>query len=283
MARFSMAMALGCFAVVGAAPAQSVSVQAVQYPAWLERGGRSVPLAPGTVLQREDLVRTGMNARVQLGLSEGSTVKLGENARFVVERADDRRAFRASFAVIAGAFRFTTHALRRAQARDVAIKVRNVSVGIRGTDVWGKSTDERDIVCLIEGKVTVGAASHPTVTLDRPLAFYEKPRAADPKVSTIDAKQLALWSEETEIAREAGEPQAKGPWRVVAAHAADRDSALLLQRRLRAAGYPAEIAASEPYAQVHIPHLESEVHARAVMGNLRAIPGVTLPKVEPMR
>lgn len=283
MARFSMAMALACIAVAVSAAAQSVSVDAVQFPAWLERGGRAVPLAPGTVLQRDDRLRTGVNARVRLRLSEGSAVKLGENAQLVIERAEDRRVFRASFAVLEGAFRFTTEALGVARARSVSIKVKNVSVGIRGTDVWGKSTEERDIVCLIEGRVSVETAGHPTVILDRPLAFYEKPRAAAPKVASVDADQLAIWSEETEIARDPAETQARAEWRVVAAHAADRDSALLLQRRLRAAGYPAEIVASDPYAQVQVPNLRSEAHARAVMGNLRAVPGVTLPKVEPMR
>src|SRR4029078_1579350 len=43
-------------------------VEAVQYPAWLERDGRSVPLTPGTVLHSNDQLRTGNNARVQLKL-----------------------------------------------------------------------------------------------------------------------------------------------------------------------------------------------------------------------
>ena len=45
-----------------------------------------------------------------------------------------------------------------------------------GTDLWCKSTDERDLVCLLEGKISVGAQGHPEVTLDKPLDFYQKPR-----------------------------------------------------------------------------------------------------------
>jgi len=59
------------------AHAQPAVVEAVQYPAWLERGGNAVPLTPGTALQSRDRLRTGANARVQLKLPEGSAVKLG--------------------------------------------------------------------------------------------------------------------------------------------------------------------------------------------------------------
>jgi hypothetical protein len=86
-------------------------VEAVQYPVWLERGGRTVPLTPGTALQSQDRLLTGENARVQIKMGEGSTVKLGEKAKFVIERAEDPGIFKATLNVLTGAFRFTTDAL----------------------------------------------------------------------------------------------------------------------------------------------------------------------------
>ena len=168
-------VSLACALLLGAniANAAPAVVEAVQYPAWLERGGNAVPLTPGTALQAQDRLRTGTNARVQLKMPEGSAVKLGENAQFVIERVEDRGVFRAALSVLAGAFRFTTDAARKATKRDIEIKVKNATAGIRGTDLWGKSTDERDIVCLLEGKITVGSEGHPTVTLDQPLDFYQ--------------------------------------------------------------------------------------------------------------
>ena len=283
MARIAAAFALAWLATTGCAIAQTVKVEAVQYPAWLERGGRAVPLSPGTVLQGQDRLRTGANARVLLTLSEGSAVKLGENARFVVERAEDRGVFRAAFAVLDGAFRFTTRALEKVRGRDVSIKVKNVTAGIRGTDVWGKATEERDLVCLLEGQVSVGAAGHPVITLDQPRDFYQKPRDGDPQVAKVDARQVEIWSRETEIDANGAAARVGGEWRVFAARSAERDSAREMQRRLRAAGYPAEIITSDGYFNVQVPHLASEAQARALMANLRAIPGITLPKVLPMR
>src|SRR5271154_778491 len=112
------------------AAAQNATVEAVQYPAWLERGGAAVPLTPGIALQSDDKLRTGGNARVQVRMGEGSTVKLGENAQFVIEKVESRGVFKAALSVLTGAFRFTTDTLRRSQKRDISIKVLNVTAGI---------------------------------------------------------------------------------------------------------------------------------------------------------
>jgi hypothetical protein len=266
-------------AVAAAAPAwaQVARVEAVQYPAWLERGGYRVPLTPGIPLQAADRLRTGANARVQLRLGEGSAVKLGENAQFVIERAADGGAFRAALAVLSGAFRFTSPAARN---RDIDIKVRNVTLGIRGTDVWGKSTEERDLVCLIEGRIRVGADGHPTVSLDKPLDFYQLPRGGEPQVAKVDPKQLEEWAKETEIARDGAAARAGGKWRVVAAVFEGRNQALQLNRELRALGYPSEVASVQGKFLVQVPGMASEDDARSLMGNLRGIRGITLPHVK---
>jgi hypothetical protein len=279
-------MAILAFAIsmaVQPAWAHAVVVEAVQYPAWLERGARSVPLSPGIALQPSDRIRTGGEARVKLRLSEGSAVRLGENAQFVIESAEERGIFKATLGVIAGAFRFTTDALSKSRGRDISIKVKNVTAGIRGTDLWGKSTGERDLVCLLEGRISAGAAGHPEVTLAEPGAFYQKPRDGPPVVASVDSRQIEEWSRETELADDGPAAQAAGDWRVVVAVVPTRDAALVLNRRLRAAGYPAEVASKDGYIAVHIPGLAGESQARALMARLRTVEGVEMPTVHPMR
>ena len=266
------------FVAAAAAHAEVGTVEAVQYPAWLERGGAAVPLVPGTRLQPRDALRTGGNARVRIRLGEASAVKLGENARFVVEAAEDRNVFRATLSVLAGAFRFTTDALSK-RKRDVAIKVKSVTVGIRGTDLWGKSTGDRDLVMLLEGRITVGAEGHPETTLDKPLDAYQKPRDGTPGVERVDPKQAEEWAKETELSADGAGAVAGGKWRMVAAVKPDRDAALALNRRLRAAGYPSEIVHKDRYFAVQVARLAGEAEARALMGAVRAIPGVELPTV----
>jgi hypothetical protein len=261
--------------------AEGAVVEAVQYPAWLERGGAAVPLTPGTPLRAADQLRTGANARVQIRMGEGSTVKLGENAKFSIDRSEDRGIFRAALSVITGAFRFTTDALRKSHRRDITIRVKNVTAGIRGTDLWGKSTDERDLVCLLEGKISVGSEGHPTVTLDQPLDFYQRPRDGDPSVAKVDEKQIAIWAAETEISTEGPAARAGGEWRVTAAAFPSRNDALAMNRRVRANGYPSEVVAREGAYIAQIGGLASETAARALMANLRSIPGIAMPVIQP--
>lgn len=274
-----LVLLLSTLAISGAALAQPAVVEAVQYPAWLERGGNSVPLTPGTRLESKDTLRTGTNARVQLKLAEGSAVKLGENAQFVIERAQDRGVFKAALSVIAGAFRFTTGADARARRRDVAIKVKNVTVGIRGTDLWGKSTDQKDLVCLLEGRISVGSEGNPTVTLDQPLDFYQKPRDGAPEIAKVDAAQVQLWAAETEISKAGAAATAAGRWRVVAAVKTHRDEARALRTGLRGAGFPAEVLQKGKYFLVQVSGLTGETEARALMAGIRDIRGVVLPTV----
>ncbi|MGH8640405.1 MAG: hypothetical protein ACRET6_01775, partial [Burkholderiales bacterium] len=65
-----------------AAPAfaQTLTVEGVVSPAWVERGGARLPLAVGMRLNDKDRVVTGAGSRLLLRLAEGSAVKLGENA-----------------------------------------------------------------------------------------------------------------------------------------------------------------------------------------------------------
>jgi hypothetical protein len=278
--KIALALALALASTLAAA--QTAVVEAVQYPAWLERGGRAVPLTPGTELQPKDQLRTGGNARVRMKMGEGSTVKLGENARFVIETAENRGGvFRSALAVIEGAFRFTTDALRKSQKREISVKAKNVTAGIRGTDLWGKAAGDRDLICLLEGKITVGAQGHPEVTLDQPLDFYQKPRDGAPSVAKVDENQLKVWAAETEVSSEGAAARRGGEWSVTAGKYGSRDDALMINRLLRASGYPSEIVTREGLFHVQVPGLAGESEARALMGNLRNVKGVALPIVNP--
>ena len=281
MKRTAFCLLAAGLAFACAAFADRTVVDGVQYPAWLERGGVTVPLRPGTTLQAGDRIRTGDNARAQIRMGEGSTVKLGERARFSIDTTDDRGIFRSALSVIAGAFRFTTDALRKSRRRDITIKVKNITAGIRGTDLWGKSNDERDLVCLLEGKISVGSEGHPNVTLDQPLDFYQRPRGGEPQVAKVDDKQVAIWAQETEMQADGAVGRVGGAYAVTAAAFPSRDEALVMNRRVRAAGYPSEVASGDGAFLVQVTGLAGENEARALMANLRSIPGIQMPVIQP--
>ena len=268
------------FLALAMLPARAAIVESVQYPAWLERDGVAAPLVPGTTLQSKDRLRTGANARAKLKFADGSSVKLGENVQFEIETVSEAGFLRASLRLVGGAFRFAADKLGAATRRSVNIHARGTSIGIRGTDLWGKSSEERELVCLIEGVISVGSEGHPTVKLDQPLDFYQLPRGGSPSVAKVDPKQLEQWALETEPRKDGPVGTVDGAWRVTAAELGSRDAALELRRRLRGLGYPAQLSGekSGPFA-VHVSGLGGEEEARSLMQNLRSVPGVSSPFV----
>jgi hypothetical protein len=270
-----------------AAPA--AVIEGLQMPAWVERsvhgGVRRTPLAPGDELKSGDEVRTGAGARLYVKLAEGSTVKLGERASLrIAELAPDRGGlFAAALNVLEGAFRFTTDVLARPRRREVTIRVATVTAGIRGTDLWGKSSAERQVVCLIEGKIEVGAPGESPVTMDEPRQFYQRDQGQTQPVGLVDAAQLARWAAETEIAEGAGAVRAGGQWRVTLARAKTQAAGLDLYTRLRDAGYPARLypvqAGQQREYVVQIERLASRADGEALATALRDMAGVSEGKV----
>ena len=246
-------------------------VDAVQLPAWLDRGGLTVPVSAGLPLQAGDTLRTGTGARLMLKLEEGSLVKLGENARFTIEKAQPAKngAYEATLNVVTGAFRFTTDALAKSTPRDVTIAVGgNATIGLRGTDLWGRSNSEgKDIVCLIEGKIEVTGNDRKALTLDKPLQMFQSARARPPEaLSFLPAEQLSVFAAETEI--ESGKGSSTiGGWKVVIDGFASRDALRDAARNLRVNGYPAEVT---PENTLVIAKMDSELSARQLAARLKA-------------
>jgi len=268
-----------------AAPPQAV-VEAVQMPAWVEREGLRVPLAPGMPLRASDELRTGADARLLVKLADGSSVKLGAAAqlRLAAIRTQQDSLFVAAMNVVQGAFRFTTEVLARSRRRDVTVTVATVTAGIRGTDLWGKAAADRDIVCLIEGRIEVSRQGDPTVTMDQPLSFYIAPRGqpAQP-VAPVSPDQLRQWATETEIADGKGAARRGGRWKVVLASGESENEVLGVYQAVRAAGYAAELqprrVAGRRAYDVRIASLPSQAEAEALARSLDGRFGVAAPRV----
>ncbi len=269
------------------AAAPAAVVEGVQMPAWIERpGGTRVPLAPGMELKSGDQVRTGADSRLLVKLAEGSLVKLGENGVLRIAEINPRRdgIFSAALGVVEGAFRFTTDALAKGRKRDVRISVATVTAGIRGTDLWGKSDRaDRQIVCLIEGRIEVGAAGEAPVTMDQPRQFYRREQGKTQPIGFVEPAQLAEWAKETEIAAGRGAARRGGKFRVTLAQSDAQEAALAVYDQVRAAGYaaqihPAKVGEKRVY-NVRIANLPSKSEAEALAAGLKGKYGVAEPKV----
>jgi len=269
-----------------AAGRSGMVVEGVQMPAWIERdGARPEPLAPGAALKPNDKLRTGPGSRLLLRGSDGSAVKLGENAEFKLDRLGMQRGnvFEAAMDVLQGAFRFTTDALaKHRQRREVSIRIATVTVGIRGTDLWGKSDASKQIVCLLEGKIAVTPPGEAELAMDRANQFYQREQGRSQPLADVPAEQVRIWSAETEIETGRGAARRGGKWKVVLGSAASQDDALKLYDAARAGGYAASIS---PTAQgdkrvysVRIANLPSKAEAESLAARVKGQFGATEPK-----
>lgn len=223
-----------------AAPA--ATVETVQSPAWRDRDGLTVPLAAGMELQSGDVLRTGQDARAWLMLAEGSRVKLGEAAQFTFysRSLQPQKSFRGALDVLAGAFRFTTARFAKARARNLSIRVGTATIGIRGTDLWGRTDESGDMVALLAGRIEITRAGQ-TTGMDRPMTYFDAPRGQAAEVKALDPAVFSVLARQTEIQAGDGAARAKGQWRVLAATAASEEAALELYDQIREAGFAARI------------------------------------------
>jgi len=221
-------------------------VEALQMPAWLERNGTLSALKPGTELQSGDTVKTGPNSRLLLRMDEGSLVKLGENAVLdfdtLIPADKEQGIFEAALNLVKGAFRFTTSVLGKKRRRQVDVRIGSITAGIRGTDIWGSSKIDKDVLCLIEGKITAQNQGEAEFIMEDPLSFYIVPKNKPAlPVAPVPETKLAKWADETELQAGMGIVSVDGQWAVNLMSIANVSSARPILASLTAAGYAAKI------------------------------------------
>ncbi len=224
----------------------TVRVDSMNYPAWVVRDYETQPLFPGFPLQADDLLRTGKGGRLLLRLADGSVVKIGESARFVLDSAqvsqDQAGSFTEfAFQVLRGAFRFSSSSSRSAFiGHRVNFKVGVIAASLRGTDIWGRSSSEHDLACLIEGEVSVSDGRELPLSMKQALSFYIKPKGAPPlPVEQADMQQLQKWVGETELEASAGIAAEDGGWQLVLISLTSRKQADRKLKSYREQGFAA--------------------------------------------
>ena len=281
----ALVLAVALFASLPAWSQVAGSIEGVQMPAWVQRGSGRLPILPGMEIRAGDQVVTGPGARLLVRLAEGSVVKLGENAQLsFAEVAPSRDLFKATLNVLQGAFRFTSDLVAKARSRrDVNIRVAQVTAGIRGTDLWGRSRAGNELVCLIEGEIEVGAEGEQPVALKDALQFYRRLDGKTQPLGKVEPAQLQQWAAETEMESGKGALQLGGRFSVILASFPEQNGALALYDQVRNGGYPAEILpvkdADKITYHVRIRHLETRAEAQGLANRLRGQFGITEPSV----
>jgi len=236
---------------LAAVPAQAAETKAlarataVQPPAWLERDGLKGALAAGTALRSHDRITTGAGGRVHIELAEDSIVKLGENAVFEIPNLsmdDNGGLFKSTLKMLRGAFRFTTRALGKQARREVDVQIGVVTAGVRGTDLWGKSDDKQDLICLLEGKIDVGTNGKLDQHMTEAGTFFVVPKGEAPlPVRPAPKDRLPTWAPQTELSEDQATLYADGQYQVLVGDYDSEDEARGESARLSKKGFASEV------------------------------------------
>lgn len=263
--------------------ALAAQVEGLQLPAWVERAGERLPARAGMALAESDVVETGKGGRLLIQLMDGSFVRLGEEARLALtslhEGETEQGALTGLFNVVKGAFRYTAAGLGRMIRRDIQVNVASTTIGIRGTDVWGRSKDGGSTVCLIEGKVTLKHPARGEFVMDQPLSFFVAPPEGEPKpVGPVDPEKLKQWAAETDLDLGRGVLLPGGGW-IVQLGAHDKETtARKVEKRLLAEGIPVEFTTvqlkSRTYHRLRVSGFDTQEDAKYFAAKLKGRPGI---------
>jgi len=266
-----------------AAVPEAPQIHAIQAPVWVRRDGRLKPLLPGQMLEAGDVVLTGPLARAQLDLPDGSQVKLGEQAEFQVVAStveeDQGGFYSAALRVLKGAFRYTTQLIGRDRRRNIDITVGTATIGIRGTDVWGKASTAGDMVFLIEGQIEVTMPNQAAMTMSEAMHGMMAMPDGSMQAMSASAAEFTAYAAETEMRDTGAMMMMGGDWRLVVMSLRNPARAAAIVAELNAAGYPAELESAqvrgESWQRVVIPQLADKQAARTLGEELRGRFGIT--------
>lgn len=161
---FCLASALIIIGIV-ASTAQSLaanpdvgSVTRLENDASIIRSGSEIPLEIGAAIKENDEITSGKDARVEITFTDGTNLRIGENARIGIDEYlydPDNNVGNAIIGALQGPFRFITGKIGELKNKRIEVKSSLATIGIRGTDFWGGPSQGTYGVFLFEGTIVV--------------------------------------------------------------------------------------------------------------------------------
>lgn len=123
--------------------------------ATIENGTRKLPAKIGMDLVGGDTVVTGEGSKCKLLLDDDTTINIGANSRFAIDKVNVREGEREiSLRIVSGKF-MAAVAQWFGPKSQFEVTTPTAVAGIRGTVLWGDTA--MDAICALHGKIEVKA------------------------------------------------------------------------------------------------------------------------------
>lgn len=107
----------------------------------LDRGVDNIPVKVGTVLEKEDMITTIGDSKVQMIFQDNTLITIGKNSAFKIEEylydTVQEKNSKTDFNFFQGAFKIITGKIGEINKEKFLLQTKTASIGIRGTTILG--------------------------------------------------------------------------------------------------------------------------------------------------
>jgi hypothetical protein len=272
-------------------------IEGIQPPAWLEKNNSKSPLTIDTILEQNDRVLTGNSGKVWLKMADGAIVKLGNEAEININSVSvsqdpntSQKIIEAGLEILIGAFRYTTAKLEKQISQDwqrqIDIRLApTATIGIRGTDLWGKVNSKEQFVVLLEGNISITPNDNSSpVNLDQALQIFKTENGQALPVDTVDMDAVQALAPETELDFGKGVQNSNGRYKINLTSTKNQQKAERLITSLAKRGFSAQSETREingnSWTRICISNLLSREDAENLGATLRDNLDIVSPWVQ---
>lgn len=124
--------------------------------ATLQREAQKTPLKNGAILEEKDILVTAKNSQIQLIFEDKTVITLGEESEFKIEEYfNDAKNPKAKFKFGQGTFKTITGQIGKTAPDNFTLETKTATIGIRGTTVTGKISENGDAIGCTSGSIIV--------------------------------------------------------------------------------------------------------------------------------
>lgn len=265
--------------------------EAVQFPAWVERGGVRAGIKAGWAVFSSDRIMTGGEGRVEISTAGEGRLKIGGDANVEFTEAYEFTGGvePSLFKVRRGAFLYVAPMVRSGNTGTVIEVSDAINANVLGGQLAGRVDNEEALIALVDA--TVVRVSGPKLnpgTMREPNTFLRVPRSgrAQP-VTAASGTQIARWVSSAQVARSKPALSADGQWDVSLNSGYNlrqlEDMACRVQRRgISSEIYPVKEPGKLTWYRVVVRRFATKGDAVNFMGTARALgskePWVLVPQ-----
>lgn len=250
-------------------------VEAVQPPAWVQRGQQAVAMRPGILVRPGDMIHTGDQGRAWVDMADGTRLMLGSDSHLSLVQmrsglGDAGSTFTAALDLTQGTVGMRTDQTVAAANRRIDLRSGVVTASIRGgeagTELIGVRNRQEDRIISVDGSVRVlGEGGTEIAGLSGGGATVGARTGEEPSQGSLSPEQLEAAGAWTQMQDDRGRMVTDGGWEIVLISVKEHGNAVSFAQELARVGFPVDLQEAdvdgETWHRVFVPHVASKADA----------------------